>query len=452
MTQFTPFKHQVAFSRLWGAMKRVLNFDACGTGKTLSCIHAVKVNWPGARVLVACPLSTVETAWGDDLKLGWPEATKAFATGGKGKKLKAINGGAQWVITNHDTVKLIASEKLYSSFDVLIVDEADAFRNESDRTKALRTLSQYIPIVNLMTGTPTPRSITDIFNLALTVDFGERLGKRFTKFRNEVCNAYPQYGAPPGVMRYEDKPEAYAKVMAALADITTRVELSAVTELPETIKRTIRIPMPRKLQKLYEQMAHDSVMALEQGTVTAINAAARRTKLLQLMSGSVYDGEQYHDIHPERHELVIALAMETDHALVAFNWKHQRDGLVAEARKKKLRYAVIDGTTSKTERPTIIRDFQAGKYDVLFAHPQSAGHGITLTKANRVIWASPTDRTDLFEQFNHRIVRNGQKRKTEIIMLAAEDTVEEVAYGNQLNKRDNMFNLLDAFAELAKVA
>ena len=94
---FTPFGHQVSFARLWGENERVLNFDGCGTGKTLACIHAVKTYWPEARVLVLAPLSILTPAWAKDLRFGWPETTYAIASGTAAKKRKALKGNAQWV-------------------------------------------------------------------------------------------------------------------------------------------------------------------------------------------------------------------------------------------------------------------------------------------------------------------------------------------------------------------
>ncbi len=48
-------------------------------------------------------------------------------------------------------------------------------------------------------------------------------------------------------------------------------------------------------------------------------------------------------------------------------------------------------------------DFQSGKIRALFAHPQSAGHGLTLTKGTTTIWTSPTYNAEHYKQFNHRI-------------------------------------------------
>lgn len=449
---FEPYEHQKNFAKLWGTTRRALNFDGCGTGKTLSCIYAVQTFWPSARVLVLAPLSILEPAWVKDLAFGWPDAKVVMATGTAAKKRKAFESDAQWVITNHDTVKLIVEEGYESQFDVLIVDEGDAFRNRtSQRSKAIQVLSRAVQVMTLMTGTPTPNGVTDIWHLAHLIDGGERLGKNFFGFRNQVCDSKPVYGAPPGACSWTDKPGANDHVTLMLSDITSRVTLDEVSELPETVTRTVTVKIPPKLRAQYDYLAKESIMMFDDGDIiNAIHAGARTQKLLQTVSGAIYDEQgEPKDVHADRHRLVLDLVQETDHCLVAFNWKHQKTGLVAESKKRKLKYAVIDGSVPASKRAGIVTQFQAGKLDVLFAHPQSAGHGLTLTKANRIIWASPTYRADLYEQFNHRIIRHGQSRKTEIIHISAEQTVEMDVYDKLLGKSERMFDLLSTLKGLA---
>lgn len=453
--EFKPFTHQESFANLWGDKGRVLNFDGCGTGKTLACIHTVKTYWPDARVLVLAPLSILTPAWGKDIRFGWPETTYAIASGSATKKRKAFEGDSQWVVTNHDTAKMIDKEGYASSFDVVIVDEADAFRNRSSmRSKALNRIAGDIDKLTLMTGTPTPNTILDIWHLAFLVDRGERLGKNFFGFRQQVCDPVPILGAPAGAMKWQDKDGASDHVTMMLSDITSRVALDDVQELPETIYREVTVELPKRIRRDYEFLKRESMLAMENGEmINAVHAGSRMQKLLQTLSGGVYneDGSVV-NVHKERYELVLDLVEETDHSLVAFNWTHQRDGLVAEAKKRKIKYAVIDGSTPPLGRNRIVYQFQEGNIQVIFAHPQSAGHGLTLTRANRIIWASPNYRADLYEQFNHRIVRTGQQRKTEIIHIAAEDTVEIEVYAKMLDKQMNMMDLLNTIAGLSQAA
>ena len=252
-----------------------------------------------------------------------------------------------------------------------------------------------------------------------------------------------------------DTKQCYRCVASGLLNRSWQaVRENDVTELPETIYRDIGIIIPKKLRDKYEHLKNESILELDNGElINAVHAGSRTQKLLQTLSGAVYDEEGVaQDLHPERHALVLDLVEETDHCLVAFNWTHQRNGLVAMAKSRKLSYAVIDGSVPAGARAKIVERFQNGELRVIFAHPQSAGHGLTLTKANRIIWSSPTYRADLYEQFNHRIIRTGQRRKTEVIHLSGVDTAEEIVYQKLGTKTARMRDLLETLTELNKAA
>ena len=119
----------------------------------------------------------------------------------------------------------------------------------------------------------------------------------------------------------------------------------------------------------------------------------------------------------------------------------------AEARG--ITFALLDGETPDGEREEIVRNFQAGYYRALFAHPRSAAHGLTLIKATRTIWASPTYNLEHFSQGNRRIHRAGQTEKTETIVIVAEGTIDEKVYLALQEKRVRMDSLLEELKEAA---
>jgi SNF2 family DNA or RNA helicase len=191
------------------------------------------------------------------------------------------------------------------------------------------------------------------------------------------------------------------------------------------------------------------VLYTKQGTITAVNASARVKKLLQLVTGAVYTAEgEYKFVHQERYDLVMDLIDVRKHSLVAFNWKHERDHLIELAKSRGFEYEVIDGDVPAHKRKDIVHRYQAGQIKVLFAHPQSAGHGLTLTKATTCIWCSPTYNAEHFQQFNKRIHRAGQTKKTETILISARDTWEETVYKKLDSKLDRMENLLTVLCKL----
>ena len=172
--------------------------------------------------------------------------------------------------------------------------------------------------------------------------------------------------------------------------------------------------------------------------------AAARSWYWDLASGSVYDVDGTSAIaSTDRYELVLELAEERESCVIAFNWTHQRDQLLALADKKKIKYALIDGTVKDLDRQKAVKDFQAGKIKILFAHPMSAAHGLTLTKGTTTIWPGPIDDAERFQQFNRRIYRAGQTRKTETIMVAANDTLDASVFERLNGKVSDMTDLLE---------
>jgi SNF2 family DNA or RNA helicase len=142
------------------------------------------------------------------------------------------------------------------------------------------------------------------------------------------------------------------------------------------------------------------------------------------------------------------LVEERKHSLVAFNWKHEVKALSELATKKGIKHAVINGDTPVKKRKEIVDAMQAGELQVVFCHPQSAGHGLTLTKATTVIWASPTYNAEHYTQFNRRIYRAGQTKKTEVIHIAANGTFETDVYEKLQVKTARMEELLTLLKNL----
>ena len=221
-------------------------------------------------------------------------------------------------------------------------------------------------------------------------------------------------------------------------------------DLPDNIIRTVNTRLTPNVQKQYKLLADESVLYTKSGTVNAVHAAARVKKLLQLVTGAVYDEDgvvQF--VHQERYDIVMTLVAQRAHSLEAFNWKHERDALVEIAQKEGISYEVIDGSVKAEKRNDIVSRYQAGQIKVLFCHPQSAGHGLTLTKANTVIWCSPTYNAEHYQQFNQRIYRAGQTQKTETILIQARGTWEPEVYKKLNTKLGRMENLLHILKEVS---
>ena len=247
------------------------------------------------------------------------------------------------------------------------------------------------------------------------------------------------------MVQWMDKEGAEYAVFDLLEDITVRHKFEDCTDIPENFVTEYRVDLPPKLRKQYADMCAIAATMLADGKfLMATNAAAVHQKLMQMTSGAVYTEEgKYSILDDQRSELVMDLIEERESCVVAFNWRHQRHGLEEAAKKRKISYAVIDGTVNDRLRREAVENFQNGSIRCIFAHPQSAGHGLTLTRGTTTIWTSPTYNADHYKQFNHRIYRSGQTRKTETIHIVARDSIDERVFNKLSDKLTSMQLLLD---------
>jgi SNF2 family DNA or RNA helicase len=442
-----PFEHQTATTDFVNSTKKCYVMNEPGTGKTRSMLDVISdyVKEFDKRALVFAPKSILEPSWVDDCRKFTPRLSiiPAYAE----NRAAAFASNARIVVTNHDAAKWVAARpEILRDFGALFLDEATAYKNRgSQRSASIAKVAHQHPwdIITLLCGTPIPQSIEDIWHQVYLIDGGERLGKSFYKFRAAVCEPV-QEGA---FVRWKEREGARDIVADLISDITILYRLQDCISMPERVFTTLDVDLTPGLQRQYDRMVRDAIIELEAGDVSAVHAAALRTKLLQIASGAVYDANgAYHVLETARYDLVAELCAQREHSLVAFLWRHQRDQLVAAFERAGIsNYAVIDGETEDVAQ--IVRDFQAGKYKVLAAHPKSASHGLTLTKATTTIWPSPTPEAERYIQFNQRTYRAGQKERTEFIRIRARGTIEERAYDQLDGKivgQEDLLSLLRA--------
>lgn len=388
--------------------------------------------------------SLLESAWQKDFNEFAPNmgVSVAYAT----NRDKAFECDADVYVTNHDAAKWLAAQpkSFFAKFDTLIIDESTAFKHHtSQRSKAVAKITKYFKYRRLLTGTPNGNGICDLWHQIFLLDDGVRLGKSFFGFRAAACIP-EQVGPQASMIKWNDRPGIEATVSAMIRDITIRHRFEDCVDIPENHKYAVTFKLGKKHYAQYNDMQDFHIMQLKKTTVTAVNGAVVAGKLLQVASGAVYnDDGEYSLIDNGRYQLVMDLVEERAHSIVFFNWEHQRDELVREAERRGLSFAVYDGSTNDRARAGIVKDYQAGQYRVLFAHPQSAGHGLTLTRGTATIWASPTYNLEHFLQGLKRIHRIGQTERTETIVVVAEGTIDEKVWQSLQDKKVKMADLLE---------
>ena len=428
---------------------RVYNGSDAGTGKTLTTLTYIKKHppKPGEFMVVLAPKTIAQLAWGDDINkidLGIPHEV---CVGSRQQKIKAINrmreqGGL--LITNHDAVAILAEN--CDGLVGFVVDEGTVFKNKNaKRSKNAKVLANLpsIRMAVVMSGTPTPQTVMDFWHQIELVS--PKFLPPYTRLRAELQTPRSQITASGDLVTvWEDKPDAQLWLSQILEPILVRYSKDQCLDLPEQTRRFMTVPMSKTLRKHYNEMKTEAVLVLEEGVADAVNAAVLMRKLLQVVSGFVYDQNGVaRNLSPERYDLILELCLARDAALVACPLRDQIERLSEMAERKGLRYGVIDGSIKADERTRLGRAFQDGEIDYLFCNPKAAGHGLTLTRSQTIIWASPVASSEEFIQFNARIDRISQEQHNEVIMIKAEDTYEEAAYNRLTHKVGNQLDLLE---------
>ena len=441
------------------ANPRTLVTSDPGTGKTRSVLEAHTRRQHEGRLLVLAPLTVLESAWEADIDKFAPFLTSAMALAGK--RQEAFDSGADVVLMNHDGVKWLDENlspykgigEFLKDFSTLCVDEFTAFKNHSSqRSKALAEVvgGRDFPNRVFMSGTPNANDITDIWHPMLCLDDGERLGDSFIGFRDVMCTAKFNPHAGVAGASWEPKPGAEQDLALLLADINVRHRIEDCLDLPPQSVRWVKAPLSRKSMRLYKELAAEALLMVGDETVSAQHAGAKAMKLLQAAAGLVYsDTGKSATLETKRLDLAVDMVRDAPHpSLVMYQWDMQEKHLSLQLDAYKVTHATISGKVSQPVRAQAVRDMQEGRLKCILMQPAAAAHGLTLTAAKTVIWASPTYRSELYVQANARVRRPGQNANTEVIHMHAPGTVEHHVY-NLLGKK--VMRITDLLALLSNL-
>jgi len=430
--KFTPFDHQRTTSSFLSIRKRAFCFNEQGTGKTASVIWSADYLMEQSeinRVLVICPLSIMKSAWQQDLFTFAMHRTCSVAHGSAAQRRKILAVGAEFVIINPDGVAVVEKEILDGDFDMIVVDEANAYKNsQTTRWKVLNRLSQKIPWLWMLTGTPAAQSPVDAFGLAKLVN-PEGVPKYFGAFRDKVMYKATQF-------KWVAKAHADTVVHSALQP-AIRFEKDQCLDLPEVTVVEREAPLTPQQQKYYNILKQQMLISAGGEDVTSINAATNINKLLQISGGAAYtdDGDTMEFDVSNRLNVVLEAINESSHKVLVFiPFTHTINLLKKALDKAGVESDVINGKVSVNRRSDIVKGFQEGdNVKVLLIQPQAASHGLTLTAANTIIWYAPVTSVETYLQANARINRPGQHNPMTIVHIKGspvEDHLYKMLNGN----------------------
>lgn len=427
-----------------------------GLGKTVSTLTAInylmfdylEIN----SVLVIAPKRVAESVWQEEAEkwshLKHLRFSKVIGTA-KQREAAIRETKADIYIISRDNVAWLCA--LYGGgklpFDMVIIDELSSFKSyKSERFKALRGARPYLKRLVGLTGTPAPNSLIDLWPQIYLMDRGERLEKTITRYRERYFRPGQSNGHV--VYSYNLLSDSSSLIHKKIEDICISMKAQDYLEMPMRTDNYIKLRMPEALKKQYRDFEKNRVLELfkpelygSQGTdkpveISTVNAAALSNKLLQFANGAIYDEERnifpIHDIKLEALKEIVEDA-NGQSILVAWTYQFDRDRIMSYLKK----YMPRELKTNKD-----IEDWNAGKIQVMLAHPASAGHGLNLQSGgNIIVWYGQTWSLELYQQFNARLYRQGQVRGVVINHLILEGSHDEDVI-NALESKDKNQNLL----------
>jgi SNF2 family DNA or RNA helicase len=404
-----------------------------GLGKTAIMVHACALADLPRPILLVGPIRVIETVWEREAK-AWVDTQDlsfSLVRVTPAQRAAAMKTPADVYLTNRE---LLAEVLEHGGWQTLIIDESTLFKNAS--TKGFKILRKHLPKIPrrfIMTGTPTPNSLLDLWAQIFILDLGERLGKSFYSYRQRFFRQTDWQG-----FKFEPMPGAEEKITQLISDIIFRVENATPSD---AIHNEIPILLPRKARQAYEELEDRAMTVLADESVSAATAAAAMMKLRQVASGFVYDdnGDTI-EVHREKIDATRSVLDETGSpVIVVYNFVHE---LAA------LKKAFPHGVEFSAE---IQEPWDRGEVPLMWLHPQSGGHGLNLQYGGHtMVIFSGSFSYEHMSQTMARIDRQGQKATPVFHYLVGMDTIDEMILQVLRTKEKNQTRVLARIRDYAK--
>lgn len=448
-----PYQHAI--------IEHILDNPRCGvfagmgmgkTSSTLTALEILEVLEPGPALVIA-PLRVAASTWPDEAKK-WQhlEKLKVVAIIGTPKEREAALRQKAHVYTiNYENLPWLV-EYLGSNwkFSKVVADESTKLKGfrvsqGSKRAKALgKVAHKYVERFIELTGTPAPNGLKDLWGQTWFLDRGQRLGTSFNAFTSRWFRSI-QVGADRNAIQLVPYDHSQSEIQGKLKDICISLEAKDHFDIDEPIVNVIEIELKGKARTVYDEMENEMFIELSESVeVEAFNAASKTMKCLQIASGALYTDENgawetIHDLKIQALESIIEEAAGMP-VLVSYHWKSDLERLLkAFPQGKQL-----------DKSPKTISDWNKGKIPVMFAHPQSAGHGLNLQDGgNILVFFSHWWNLEEFQQIIERIgptrqAQAGHDRPVFIHHIVAKDTMDSVVMQRRDSKREVQDLLMEA--------
>ena len=430
------------------------------TGIVLSVVRILKKCRPGFKTLVIAPLPVVLNTWTEEVR-EWSDFEEIRVETLYGRnRVAAAKKDADVYLLNAENIfwlfDLLLSDFDEFPFDMLVLDESTLFKNwSSKRTKVLRKFRDLFDRVVLLTGTPTPNGLLDIFSQIFLIDGGESLGRFLTPFKE-------RYFYATGYKNKELKPydESEDLIRRRTSGTVLRIDRSDVYDMPLLNEVVVPVTLPPDVRRIYDEFESRLFAEMDGEEVLSPSRSVNYGICRQIAAGGLYkpegvfidpDAERVvYDTHKTKLDAVLRLSDELygKPILLAYQFDFNREQFGRHSGLKKLVRTPF-GTDKQKQLTKYKKEFLRGRIPILAVHPGSMSHGLNLHKGpgRSVVWLSPTNNLEHYIQFNERIYRPGVGSPVTVYILVAKDTIDEVVLEDLRSDRDDQRSFLNGLRE-----
>ena len=415
-----------------------------GLGKTATTLTIIAEQMQGKTLIVA-PKRVAETVWDTEAKK-WEHLTSLTISkvlGPLKQRLAALEKPSSVYVVNLENLVWLLEQPV--KFDNLVIDESSRFKDPS--TKRFKALKKHLKGFQrrlILTGTPTPQGMPDLWSQVGILDLGERLETTLTAFRAKYLTPDKMNRHTHVVYSWKLQPGAEQTIRNKIADICFSLKAEDYLTLPKLTNTYHTVDAGSEFKKQYDQLKKDMVAQIGNETITAATAATLTGKLLQLTSGAIYNADgEWQAVHDAKLEYLESILEEASGpVLVFYHFKHSLE------RIKKMFPQAVELRDSAAQ----IEAWNRGEIPVLLAHPQSGGIGLNLQcnvgETAQTVWFDLPWSSENYIQANARIYRQGQEKPVIIHHLVVEKSIDEQV----VKVLEGKINLQEALLESLKFA
>ena len=443
-----PYKHQLtALEKSWNK-ETYAYFMEMGTGKTKVLIDNMSMLYDKGKIdsaLIIAPKGVVKTWYEQELPTHLPDHIENVTVlwqsninkkqQEKLESLFEIETALHILIMNVEALSTEKGVKFAQKFmnshkTLMAIDESTTIKTPTaKRTKNIIRLGDMAKYRRIMTGSPVTKNPLDLYTQCEFLDPYLLDFASYYAFRNRYA-IMKTMNVRGRSIQIVHKFQNLNELSDLVKKFSYRVLKEDCLDLPPKnfIKRHITLT-PDQF-KVYQQMKKEAISTLNGKVSSTMTVLTQLMRLHQITCGHFTADDGTTQLLPNNRvtELMNILEETEGKAIIWANYQRDITQIIEHITKQYGPGSVVDyyGLTPQDERQDNIRKFQNGdECRFLVGTPQTGGYGITLTKANTVVYFSNGYDLEKRLQSEDRAHRIGQDKTVTYVDLICEDTVDE---------------------------